>query len=361
MKKILVIVSMILFGGSGAWALGTNANTTITNGAILSYDAGGVSQPDINSSIDTFVVDRKIDMVLVTTDTDQLDVTPDQQDRITNYAFQNEGNADQNFTFSAANLVGGQADYNAEVDNEQVSGIEVQCTYGATTYGWATSVTIDVGEDDNITCQVRADIPAAPTGADGDVMNVRLTAIAVDSAGAAESEDTGADVQGDVDIVFADGETHSTLGGDDASKGDLAGDGQELANSGYVIQTPVLSAEKTSCVVSDPVNGATATAKRIPGAVVRYMIDIENTGTGSVADLNITDALNTNFVDGTDISIDHVFKNENQTSCACASPGSTATVHSESGMTTTLQGISVAAPSGGNESHSCVSFEVEVR
>ena len=60
----------------------------------------------------------------------------------------------------------------------------------------------------------------------------------------------------------------------------------------FSIAVPTLSVQKTSEVVSDPVN-ATTNPKRIPGSVLRYSIVVTNTGAGAIdaGSLVITDPL----------------------------------------------------------------------
>lgn len=60
---------------------------------------------------------------------------------------------------------------------------------------------------------------------------------------------------------------------------------------------PSLAVAKTSTVVSDPVNGGT-NPKRIPGSVVRYVVNVTNSGTGTVdaSTLVITDPVPANTV-----------------------------------------------------------------
>jgi len=356
MKKSLIIVaSVMMLSVSSAWALGTQAGTDISNTATLSYSAGGVAQPDENSNKDVFKVDKKIDMVLVTSDTTQTEVTPGQKDRITNYEFKNEGNADQNFTFTADNLANDkEADYNDKKDNDDVNNIEISCDNGS---NWKTKLTIEVKQDNNLTCQIRADIKDADKGGDDkDVMNVELTATAVDAKGNDEKQTTGDDTQNSVDIVFADGVKDDTLGSSDSGKGDTAKDGKEVARSGYIIVTPVLSVKKTSCVISDPVNG-TSSPKRIPGAIIRYMFDIKNDGTGDVTDLNITDSINSHLL--TTNTKDSAKKDENQTDeCSCGTEPSTSikddtTVDKQD---VTIEHISVEK----NGKHTCVSIQTEI-
>jgi uncharacterized repeat protein (TIGR01451 family) len=60
---------------------------------------------------------------------------------------------------------------------------------------------------------------------------------------------------------------------------------------------PSLAVVKTSAVVSDPVNGGT-NPKRIPGSVVRYVVNVTNSGSGAVdaSTLVITDPVPANTV-----------------------------------------------------------------
>ncbi len=362
MKKILL--ATILLASSSLFGAGTEAGTDITNQATLSYSAGGVAQPDVTSNTDTFKVDKKVDMVLVTTDTAQTEVTPGQQDQITNYEFRNEGNANQYFKFTIDNLANDQeADYNTLKDNDDVNNLEIQCTYtdgsGTTqTATWANSFTIEVKQDTNATCQVRADIKTdAQGGKDRDVMNVELLATAVtDSSGNTAETESSSDTQDSVDVVLADGVSGNTLGSSDSGKGDTPKDGKEAARSGYKIVTPVLSVNKTSCVISDPVND-TNNPKRIPGAIIRYMFDITNTGTGDVNNLKITDTIDSNL-DLTDTKAS-AKKDENVTSCSCGTEPSTdiSADTTVNGQDVTIENINVA--NGGK--HSCVSIEVEIK
>ena len=362
MRKIIT-VTMIL-ASSSLFAAGTQAGVDITNQATLSYSAGGVAQPDVASNTDTFKVDKKIDMVLVTTDTTQTEVTPGQQDQLTNYEFRNEGNANQYFKFTIDNLANDQeADYNSKKDNDDVKNLEIQCTYtdgsgSSKTATWANSFTIEIKQDTNATCQVRADIKTdAEGGKDKDVMNVELLATAVtDSSGNTPEQESSSDTQDSVDVVLADGVSDDTLGSSTQGKGDSAKDGKEAARSGYIIVTPVLSVNKSSCVISDPVNGNT-NPKRIPGAIIRYMFDITNTGTGDVNNLKITDTINSNLdLSNTKASAK---KDENVTNCSCTTlPNTDISADTTiNGQQVTIEKIGVA----NSGKHSCISIETEIK
>ena len=363
MKKLLTVATLVTIFASSAYALGVTAGTKITNQATLHYSAGDVEQPSVASNTDSFVVDKKVDMILVTTDTDQLSVTPGQKDRETNFKFTNEGNKAQKFKFTVSQLGNNEeADYDTDKDNSNdLTGLEIKCTDdGGTDNGWASDLTIEVPEDGNLTCKVRADINTdANGGKDLDLMNIELLATAKKANGTDDENESNSEDPAVEDVVLADGVSDSTLGksasDDNSTKGDTPKDGKEAARSGYIINTPVLSATKTSCVVRDPVN-RTNTPKRIPGAIIRYMFDVNNTGSANVSDLNITDSLNSNL----DLSntVSSAKKDENQTSCTCSNKPST-DISSDTSLNNqdlTIQKISIKSGK-----HTCVSVETEIK
>jgi len=370
MRKLLTVALLSVIFVNSSFALGVTAGTNITNQATLSYSAGGVNQPTVTSNTDEFVVDKKIDMVLTTDDTDQIVVTPGQKDRITSYTFKNEGNSKENFKIEVANLPNdAEADYNNKKDNEDANNLRVEySTDGNNWQALPDNKIVQVNEDQTIYFRVKADIPDpdstpgtndAGAGDDNDVMNVELKATAYkDDNSSAEEETSGADTQNQVDVVFADGVDNSTLGDGSSKdgKGDTPRDGKETARSGYIIHTPVLSATKTSCVISDPVNG-TNNPKRIPGAIIRYMFDINNTGSADVSDLNITDTLNSNL-DLTN-TVSSAKKDENQSdACVCSNEPST----DISGDTTVNnQDLTITHINTQSGKHTCVSVETEIK
>ena len=381
MRKILAMASVMMLGASGAWALGTTAGMDINNSATLSYSAGNVSQPDVDSNTDTFKVDKKVDMVLEINDANHVPGALGQQNVITSFSFKNEGNSNERFNFHVTNMNGGSSDNTDSVpnDTQDVSHLIISCNYvdengnnqTATSASAGADIVIFTQVDSSATCTVSATLPTGVN--DGEVMNIELNATAYKDNTTAETETTAGDTQGSVDVVFADGETiHNgstpgnlgdTAADDNASSIDMAGDGSDVAVNGYIIQTPVLALNKTSCVISDPVNNTTS-PKRIPGAIIRYMFDIDNTGTGDVSDLNITDTINTNlYTTGTKASAK---KDENQTSCACGTePGTDISSDTTvTGQSLLIEKINVAHGSttgSPGHKHTCVSVEVEIK
>jgi len=57
---------------------------------------------------------------------------------------------------------------------------------------------------------------------------------------------------------------------------------------------PPASISKKSCVISDPING-NSNPKRIPGAVIRYAVEVANSASVSLTNIVVDDSLNTNF------------------------------------------------------------------
>jgi uncharacterized repeat protein (TIGR01451 family) len=78
--------------------------------------------------------------------------------------------------------------------------------------------------------------------------------------------------------VFGDG-----LGTDDGNV-----DGAHSASGTYTVATATFVISKTSAVINDPLNGTT-NPKRIPGALVRYTISIQNTGGTSATNVVASD------------------------------------------------------------------------
>jgi len=68
---------------------------------------------------------------------------------------------------------------------------------------------------------------------------------------------------------------------------------------------PYMSLSKVSCVLDDPVNDTTD-PKRIPGATIRYVLELNNTGKGAAGDAKVDDNLSAYF-DSTTITTPKVF------------------------------------------------------
>jgi hypothetical protein len=373
MKKIAIAAAVMLLGSSGAWALGTAAYTYIDNNASLSYSAGGTTynvDADLdshgNTAADSFVVDRKVDMVLTNEDGDQISVNPSETAKVTTWKLTNESNYDQNFSLDAVAQLNGDTVY-GDADTRDTS----TCTIYVDGSSFDTAndiISLAIGADKNI--EVHCDIPAkgntAPNVKDGDVMNIELTTHAVDDAyNKYLANDTSADDPNTVQIVLADSVSHTVGGtekyGDTNTTLDVAGNGTYKARGGYIVNTPELSLGKKSCVVSDPVNN-TSNPKRIPGATVLYVIDVYNDSTSTDATITVTDNL-VSYLDYSTVSNVQTDINATTTPCDCSdgshyTVGGTAGTNSNSGSDPQVKVDSVEV---GAKKHTCVTFEVEIK
>jgi hypothetical protein len=85
--------------------------------------------------------------------------------------------------------------------------------------------------------------------------------------------------------------------GDGTGTDDGNNDGKDSDRDAYKVTAVVLNVQKTSTVISDPINGTTS-PKAIPGAIVEYTITATYGagGSGSATSLSISDAVPANTV-----------------------------------------------------------------
>ena len=116
---------------------------------------------------------------------------------------------------------------------------------------------------------------------------------------------------------------------------------------------PNMHITKTSCVIDDPVN--TTNPKRIPGATIRYAIEVSNTGLGQAQNVKAEDNISNHF----DASTITNLQIDGSHTCNCSSPtspGSNGSNGGVSGNTVTLDYDTVDA--GATE---CGYFEVKIK
>ena len=354
MNKLLSMVAILALSSVGAMAAGTAVNTEVKNTATLNFNVSGVAQTEVTSNEDSFVVDKKIDFVLTHDDNPKhLIVVSNKQDEQRSFTLKNESNDVQKYSLSVSNLVGDT--YDLKVDSAEMQNLEISIDSGAT---WLAGpvATADIAVDATLTVLVRGDVLASAT--DGEIMNVQLEATAVKTDGTtAEVSTATADDKAAVDTVLAEG----TSG---ASDFDNTGfDGKYSAWAGYLINTPNVDLTKLSCVFSDAVTTDATKAKRIPGATVVYVFDLNNTSTSTDATgITLADTLNAAY-DLTDTAASAKAQTGVTTACTCTDGdaeggnggtalGGDAVVSSQD---VTLSNLSVT-----KNSHTCVSIQVKI-
>jgi len=312
MNKLLSISASVILCSVALSAAGTDYNTDVNNVATLSYSVSGVAQNDVDSNTDTFKVDRKVDVIVATTDSANIVVVqkinvPSDTKPLT-FTVKNQSNGAQDYVLSVANLATGTATLDSgETDSVDLTTDLKICTDSTCSGGDIAGTNISFKEDESKTYYVFADI--LDSAADGDRASISLTATAVDdgTTTAMSDDKNSADNKTTVDIVFAEGAGVS---------GDVQYDGKHSALSAYEVGTAMIDVVKNSCVIADEIS-PTGNWKRIPGATVRYTLDISNAGSVATESATLTDTLQGDLT--------YVSGEIRDAACNCASPAGTVT------------------------------------
>ena len=314
MKRISIrlrfALAAILWWGlsSQAFAAGTAASTTISNSASVAYTVGAVPQPVVNSNTAQFLVDRRVNLTVAEVGGTSTSVVPGSTAQVLSFTVTNTSNATLDFRLVATQDATAAATAFADVDSFDVTGPQVfvdvngNGTYEAPT---DTATFIDELAADGVrTVFIVANIPA--TVVNGDTAGLTLTAIAAQDA---TTSGTGA-YTATPGVLAADavqtntGTTDNatftdTVFGDAAGDTDAARDGRHSDDDEYDVVTAAIVVVKSSTVVSDPFNGVSF-PKAIPGAVIEYCVDVNNTGAAAADSIVLTDGIpaNTTYVAG---------------------------------------------------------------
>ena len=247
--------------GNPAFAAGVPAGTLIENTASASYNTGGPTQM-IDSNTVTFQVAELLDVAVASQDSSALPIT---STNVLTFSVTNTGNGPEPFVLTADPAVSGN-DFDVTIDGLAIDtnnngvydpGVDALLANGG------TSAALD--PDQALTVFV---LVTAPSGAtDGQTSQVRLVAEAVTGTGTPGTVFAGAGESG-VDAVVG------STGADDDDTGSLIA---SLATVALV----------KSYVVADPFGGT----EPVPGAIVTFTLQASVTGSGSINDLVITDAI----------------------------------------------------------------------
>jgi hypothetical protein len=300
---------------SGAHAAGTTADTDINNRATITYDLAGTAQALIESSPTgnstsgatngtdtTFEVDQLIDFTVTEANGLYTEVLPNSTFQAVAFTLQHDGNAVQDFSFTAEEMAGGLLPFGGGTDSFNGSAVEIVVESGATV-GYQDSednatFVDDMAVDTSVTVYVVRDIGAEADAAVSGVALIAQVAVGGVAGQGADitTDDVGvADDPAAVDIVFADAVGTAT--------GDVANDGKHSDTDGFIVRTVSLVITKTSTVIDDPVNG-TSFPKAIPGATIEYAVTVLNSaGSGTATDVTVTDDLDTHIAAG-DVAYD---------------------------------------------------------
>lgn len=285
-----------------AFAIGTAANTSITNRATVDYAVGGVAQtaiessptgnstPGVNAGTSTaFVVDSKIDLTVNEVSAAAEAVSPGQTNVVATFRVTNTGNATQGYQLSATNETGTTLFGNADtIDVTNLRTFVDSNGNGTYDVGVDTATNVDSlvtdADGESVLVFIVADVPLAATNTS--FANVRLqarVAVAGTAGATLATQSTGVDSPTVVDVVFAD----------------TGRDATEAAADQFDVNSAALSVQKTGSVVWDPFN-TTTNPKAIPGARVEYAIAVTNGGTVAAQTVRFSDPIpaSTTFLAG---------------------------------------------------------------
>lgn len=279
--SLLAAVALSWSAAGVASAAGTTAGTTISNTATVDFTIGAVAQPTLSSNAVDFVVDRRIDMTLTAIPVTNISVTPATTGNGVAMTLTNTSNAALDFALTAQNIAtppfGGTDNFDPAA---LIAVYSADAVCDATDLAGPTTVS-NLAADASATVCILANVAAGT--ANNSLAAVQLTATAHELGGAAVVEDAGVDNPATVQTVFGDG----------AGPGDAVQDGMITDDGAYLVVSADVTITKTETLISDPINGAGAGARHIPGAVVEYTVTVTNAATSALAAtaLTISDVL----------------------------------------------------------------------
>jgi uncharacterized repeat protein (TIGR01451 family) len=258
------IAAAFAVSASAAQAGGVDAGTLIENIASATYDTGDGTET-VDSNTVTVKVDELLDVTVTSLDSGAIAVTPGEV--VLTFEVTNQGNGPEAFELTANPSVAGN-DFDTTVDAIAVD------TNGNGTYDpgvdeilTAPETTAVLDPDQAITVFVIVTVPNGVT--DSQESDVELTADAVTGTGAPGTTFAGQGVDGGDAIVGSTTASATAVGS-------------------LIAQIVSVDLAKSATVV-DPFGGTSA----VPESVITYTIDATVSGTGSIDNFVITDAIPT--------------------------------------------------------------------
>ena len=319
LKGLLGATALTALTTGTAFAAGTTAGTSVDNTFTLDYNVGATPQPRITPAAPTtFVVDRLIDVNV--SPNAGTNVAPGAVDQPLAFTVQNEGNDDQAYVLTAANVAGSD-DFDAsnltifyviDANNDGINNDGAPVAYDGTS-------TPDVAPDQLVFVTIEGDIPGGAVQDDTSDITLLAETAETGGSGTLVTQDTDGNDNAVVENVFADAD-----GDVDADV-----DGAHSATNTYTVSTADLAAVKlvevfneapastAACGTFPGTAGTQATDATdqyaIPGACVEYTITATNSGAAAATDIDISDTLPVNltfagatftgFEDGTATSV----------------------------------------------------------
>jgi len=269
---------LALLLASSAHAVGTPANTSISNTAQVTATIGG-GGVTVNSLPDVVTVAELLDVDVTLLTAGNVLVNSPDTNQVLSFRVTNIGNGVDDYTLAGLGVLNGftptLADVYIDADGNGVLNTALDTLYNP----GVNDPVLDANNPgaDTVVVFVRMDIPGGPL-ANGSLGDGQLAAISNAVAGAPVAAGT----------VFAgagDG------GGIDAVVGPSGGTSQDLGT--YQVSTTTLSITKSSSV-ADPFGGS----QPVPGATITYTLVVTVSGSGTANAVVVTDSIpgNTTYV-----------------------------------------------------------------
>ena len=279
---------------------GTVAGTIVTNTAQATYTVNGTAQTTASNAA-TFVVDRKVNLTVITSQAGSTQVNLGQAGAVTTFRVTNNTNGIQDFLLNATQTV--PAGILSGTNNFALTNLKIYVdSNGNGVYdpGVDSASYIDeLAPDASATVFVVGDVPSQQN-ADRAFVGLDVTTAAGGAAGTqgaalVPTDLNVADQNNTLDVVFADNDNDGALGYDTARNG------QGWAYAAYQVgaHSVSLSVVKSATVLSDGVS--TINPKALPGAVVQYCLTVSNATLLTPANnVTLSDVIpaNTSYVPG---------------------------------------------------------------
>ena len=322
-QKMVLPAAITLTGltATQAWAAGTDAGSTISNEATLSYTINGSSSNPTISATAEFKVDVKIDFNWDAVDTALYSATATDFGGTEYYVTSavELTNSSNTKAFYSLTVTGTSSDFDVSgtsytptastsssafkyvFDTDGDGDLTEETVYTAGTSGDLIGLAADTTTD-NLYVLVPA---ASVTATDGGILGVQLNAAAAevlisgDTDNTTVTDDSGSADDADV-IQFVYADTSDSAGNTEIIySGSTLGSLPDFTVDPTDPETPSKSGiVKSSVVVWDPFTGtlddtAGIYPKAIPGAIVKYTITVTNNGSGAADSVTITDPVPT--------------------------------------------------------------------
>lgn len=267
----------ILFCSLELYAVGVPVGTNISNTVTVNFQVGGV--PGVVFDTDVFQVQEVINVNLTWQDAANINVSPGATAQVLTFLLTNTGNGSEDFALILNNSPAVVDDFDPFNGNIYLDGNGNGNFDGAPTdplYNPGfNDPSLDANGVDSQIVFLVSDIPGGVLTGQTGVSELTANALTVGAAGAP----VGTNLNG-----LGDGGLDAVIGNTQAAAN---------ANGTYEVNTTPIDVNivKSAQVVNDGIGCTVAPCDPIPGATIRYTLQVNVFGTGTVDNLVITDPI----------------------------------------------------------------------